>query len=96
MLPLKVISETCQNRKYALKIKYTVDIKDDIDMQYARLVVLPLIDFLLGMLLSPRIAHELSRYPPTYHLTMNINELCHILSENCVRKVVFSFCVKRC
>lgn len=31
MLPLKVISETCQNRKYALKIKYTVDIKDDID-----------------------------------------------------------------
>lgn len=41
MLPLKVTSETCQNRKHALKIKCTVDIKDDIDVQYARLAVLP-------------------------------------------------------
>lgn len=57
------------------------------DLQFS-----PLTDFLLGMLLSPRIAHELSPHPPTYPLTMNINELCHILSENCEESSIFILC----
>lgn len=99
MLSFKVTSETCQKRKYALthlcEIKCMVDIKDDIDVQYAGLVIpLSLIDFLyvcfyhLGL-------------PISYHLVLlttcpiDSNTLYHVLGENCVRKVVFSCCVKR-